>query len=70
MIGRRRRDAVALPERLDALRAATDLADGRLDPEAVAFARNVIDKADGRLRCCDRQDEEDENLSCTITEKM
>ncbi len=50
MIGRSRTSASGLPQQLDALRAATDVADGRLDPDAVAFARNVIDKADERLR--------------------
>lgn len=49
MLGRKRKP-VDLSERLDALRAAIELADGRLDPDAVAFARNVVDKADGRLR--------------------
>ena len=47
---RRSKQRSTLPERLDALRSATELADGRLDAEAVAFARNVVDKADGRLR--------------------
>lgn len=50
MIGRRPSDKTGLPEQLNALRAAADLADGRLDPEAVAFAHNVVDKSDERLR--------------------
>jgi GTP-binding protein EngB required for normal cell division len=39
-----------LPARLEALASAVDLADGRLDEEAVAFARHVVDKAENRLR--------------------
>jgi len=50
VIGRSKKNAATLPERLEALREATDLSDGRLDIEAVIFARNVIDKADARLR--------------------
>lgn len=50
MIGRSKKNSATLPERLEALREATDLADGRLTVDAVVFARNVIDKADARLR--------------------
>ncbi len=50
MIGRSRSGNTPLPERLDALRSAIDLADGRLDADAVAFGQNVIAKADERLR--------------------
>lgn len=51
MIGRRSRGAGhELPERLGALAEAVELAEGRLDPEAVAFARHVVDKAGSRLR--------------------
>ena len=50
MIGRSKKSSATLPERLDALRAATELSDGRLPDDAVVFARNVIDKADQRLR--------------------
>ena len=39
-----------LPERLSALDAAVDLADGRLDGTLVATGRSVIDKATERLR--------------------
>lgn len=48
MIGRPK--PPTLPERLEALREATELSDGRLAVDAVIFARNVISKADGRLR--------------------
>lgn len=50
MIGRRARGGRELPERLEALDAAVDLAQGRLDDEAVAFARQVAGKAEDRLR--------------------
>ncbi len=50
MIGRRRSTTTSLPERLDALRSAVDLAGGRLDGDAVAFGQNVVAKADERLR--------------------
>lgn len=50
MIGRSTKGSARLPERLDALRSAAELSDGRLPVEDVAFARNVIDKADQRLR--------------------
>lgn len=39
-----------LPARLEALAAAVELADGRLDEETVAFAGHVVTKADARLR--------------------
>jgi GTP-binding protein EngB required for normal cell division len=39
-----------LPERLQALTAAADVADGRLEPDAVAAARAVTARADERLR--------------------
>ncbi|GGM73115.1 hypothetical protein GCM10010106_19480 [Thermopolyspora flexuosa] len=41
----RRRSAVSLDERLDALAAAAELADGRLDPAVVAAAREVTARA-------------------------
>lgn len=50
MIGRSKKNTATLAERLDALREATELSDGRLSSDAVSFARNVIDKADARLR--------------------
>ena len=50
MIGRSKKNSATLPERLDALREATELSDGRLSVDAVIFARNVVDKADARLR--------------------
>lgn len=50
MIGRSKKNAATLPERLEALREATELSDGRLTVDSVVFARNVIDKADARLR--------------------
>lgn len=50
MIRRSNKGSATLPERLDALRDATELSDGRLSADAVSFARNVIDKADARLR--------------------
>lgn len=50
MIGRSKKGSATLPERLDALRSAAELSDGRLSVEAVIFARHVIDKADQRLR--------------------
>lgn len=50
MILRSGRAGLELPDQLDALRTAVELAEGRLDPDHVAFARNVIARADGRLR--------------------
>ncbi|MFO7249189.1 MAG: GTPase [Actinomycetes bacterium] len=41
----RRRSAVSLDERLDALATAAELADGRLDPAVVAAAREVTGRA-------------------------
>jgi GTPase SAR1 family protein len=49
MILRPSRRSIDLPERLAALQEAVDLAEGRLDPHAVVFARNVMEKAEGRL---------------------
>ena len=39
-----------LPERVEALAAAVELAEDRLDEEQVAFGRHVVDKAEARLR--------------------
>ncbi len=39
-----------LPDRLEALSKAVELADGRLTEESVAFAGHVVEKADARLR--------------------
>ena len=39
-----------LPARLEALAAAVELAEGRLDQESVAFAGHVVAKAEARLR--------------------
>ncbi len=50
MIRFRSKNGADLPTRLDALASAVELADGRLDDEAVAFARHVVDKAQARLR--------------------
>jgi GTP-binding protein EngB required for normal cell division len=54
MIGRpipRRADrSGGLPERIEALATAVDLAQDRLDRERVAFARQVVGKAEARLR--------------------
>ncbi|MEM7274333.1 MAG: GTP-binding protein [Actinomycetota bacterium] len=44
------RSGADLPERLEALAEAVELATDRLDEEAVAFGRHVVDKAAGRLR--------------------
>jgi len=44
----RRRSAVSLDERLDALATAAELADGRLDPAVVAAAREVTGRAGAR----------------------
>lgn len=50
MIGFTSRASSGLPERVDALATAIDLAEGRLDQETVAFGRHVVDKAGERLR--------------------
>lgn len=50
MIGRSKKHHASLPERLEALRQAVELSDGRLPVDAVVFGRAVIDKADARLR--------------------
>jgi GTP-binding protein EngB required for normal cell division len=42
--------SAGLPERVEALDRAVDLATGRLDDETVAFGRHVVDKAGERLR--------------------
>ncbi|MGI9611193.1 MAG: GTPase [Acidimicrobiia bacterium] len=39
-----------LPERLQSLEHAVDLAEGRLDPQVIGYARHVLDKAGDRLR--------------------
>jgi len=46
----RRRGAAGLPDRVEALGRAVELADGRLDEATVAGARHVIDKVEGRQR--------------------
>lgn len=51
MIGfRSRSEDQDLPARLEALAAAVELAEDRLDQEAVAFAGHVVTKAEDRLR--------------------
>jgi GTPase Era involved in 16S rRNA processing len=50
MIGFTSRASSGLPEKVDALASAVDLAEGRLDEEAVAFGRHVVGKAGERLR--------------------
>ncbi len=49
MIGRRRRGEPPLNERLRALAELVERGEGRLDPDALAFARHVGLKADERL---------------------
>jgi len=48
-LGRSRPPAPGLPERLDALRDAVELADGRLPDASLAKAHGVLDRAAGRL---------------------
>lgn len=50
MIGFTSRSSVGLPQQLEALSSAVDLAQDRLDEEQVAFGRHVVDKAAARLR--------------------
>lgn len=45
----RGRTVAALPERIEHLREAAELAKGRLDPDVVAYAEHVIGKATERL---------------------
>ena len=50
MIGFTPRSGHGLPKQVDALSKSVELATDRLDEEAVAFARHVVDKAADRLR--------------------
>lgn len=50
MIGFTSRSSVGLPQQLEALDQAVDLAQDRLDEEQVVFGRHVVDKAAARLR--------------------
>jgi GTP-binding protein EngB required for normal cell division len=50
MIGFPSRSSVGLPQQLEALGQAVELAQDRLDDEQVAFGRHVVDKAAERLR--------------------
>ncbi len=49
-MSRRQAETVELPERLEAFRSALDLAEGRLNGDAIAFGRQVDSKATERLR--------------------
>ena len=49
-MSRRQKGAIELPQRLEAFRTALDLAEGRLDSDAIAFGRQVDVKATERLR--------------------
>lgn len=50
MIGFTSRSDTGLPQRIEALATAVELADDRLDEDMVAFGRHVVDKAGERLR--------------------
>lgn len=50
MIGFTSRSSTGLPQRIEALDQAVELATDRLDEEQVAFGRHVVDKAAARLR--------------------
>lgn len=50
MIGFTSRADTGLPQRIEALASAVELADDRLEEEAVSFGRHVVEKASERLR--------------------
>ena len=50
MIGFGKRSGPTLPEQIEALREAVQLAEGRLHPDTIGFGQHVIEKAGERLR--------------------